>query len=59
MPRQSTRIDEMNEEEREALKRRLLNFQGNRCFLCEHEIILEADETEIDHIIPISDDGPH
>lgn len=58
MPRYSTRIDEMNAEEREKLKQRLLKFQGSNCFLCEREIKLEADETEIDHIIPIGDNGP-
>lgn len=58
MPRYSTRIDEMDKEERDLLKRRLLKFQGNICFLCERDINLEADKTEIDHIIPIGDDGP-
>lgn len=58
MPRYSTLIDEMDKEERNRLKQRLLKFQGNICFLCERDINLEADKTEIDHIIPIGDGGP-
>lgn len=58
MGRHSTKIDAMNEEERTSLKKRLHSFQGGICYLCDGEIRLEADETEIDHIIPQADGGP-
>ena len=58
MPSASCKIDKMSTEEVKKLKERLLKAQGNTCFLCGDSINLEADKTEIDHIIPKSDNGP-
>lgn len=58
MSRKVSKIDEMPEEEKRNLSQRLWEVQGKVCFLCEDEIKLEADQVEIDHIIPLADDGP-
>lgn len=47
----------LSKDEKKELTKRLMRCQGNTCFLCQHEIKLKADETEIDHIVPIADDG--
>jgi len=58
MPRPKSKIDGMSEVEKEKLVQRLWELQGKICFLCEKEINLEADEVEVDHIIPLADNGP-
>ncbi len=58
MPRKASKIDEMPEEEKRILIQRLWTLQGKVCFLCEDEVKLEADQVEVDHIIPLADDGP-
>lgn len=58
MPRPKSKIDEMSTEEKKNLTQRLWELQGKICFLCEKEINLRADNTELDHIIPLADNGP-
>jgi len=58
MPRPKSKIDEMSKEEKEKLIQRLWELQGKICFLCEQEINLQADKVEVDHIIPLTDNGP-
>ncbi|GFP43725.1 hypothetical protein HKBW3C_02854 [Candidatus Hakubella thermalkaliphila] len=58
MPRSLSKIDKMSGDEIKDLKHRLHSFQGGECFLCGRPINLEADETEIDHIVPLADKGP-
>jgi hypothetical protein len=58
MPRPKSKIDELSENERKDLIKRLWEWQGGICFLCEEKINLEVDKVEIDHIIPLADKGP-
>ena len=58
MPRPKSKIDEMSETEKRNLIQRLWQLQGENCFLCEKKINLEADKVEVDHIIPLADNGP-
>jgi hypothetical protein len=48
----------MSEVEKKNLTQRLWELQGKICFLCEKEINLQANEVEVDHIIPLADNGP-
>ncbi|HRR95956.1 MAG TPA: HNH endonuclease signature motif containing protein, partial [Candidatus Ratteibacteria bacterium] len=58
MARPKSKIDEMSEVEKKNLIQRLWELQGKICFLCEDEINLQADNVEVDHIIPLADNGP-
>jgi len=58
MPRPKSQIDEMSEAEEKDLIQRLWTLQGKICFLCEEKIDLQADKVEVDHIIPLADNGP-
>ncbi len=57
MPRPKSKIDEMSQDEHINLIKRLWELQGKICFLCDGEINLQADEVEIDHIVPLADGG--
>jgi len=58
MPRPKSKIDQMSEVEKKNLIQRIWELQGKICFLCEKEINLQADNVELDHIIPLADNGP-
>ncbi len=58
MPRKASKIDQMSDEEKSKLIQRLWKLQSGVCFLCEEGIKLEADQVEVDHIIPQADGGP-
>ena len=52
-------LSKLSSEQREDLKRRLLERQNGVCFICEESIdlALQRDALEIDHIVPIASDG--
>lgn len=58
MTRPKSKIDEMSKEKKNNLVQQLWQLQGKLCFLCEKEINLQADNVEVDHIIPLADNGP-
>jgi len=47
----------MDSEKLNSLRKRLWELQSHICFLCEREINLDADQVEIDHIDPQSNEG--
>ncbi|MCI0622673.1 MAG: HNH endonuclease [Acidobacteria bacterium] len=59
MPVHSIYLAKLSGDQREDLKRRLLERQSGVCFICEESIdlVLQRDTLEIDHIIPIASDG--
>ncbi|MEM4282787.1 MAG: HNH endonuclease signature motif containing protein [Candidatus Woesearchaeota archaeon] len=50
-------LGKLSEEEREKLKRELLEIQKGVCFICEDAIDLKIQDTEIDHIVPLAIGG--
>jgi hypothetical protein len=54
----SLALQTLSTEERKSLKDRLWHRQGGVCFITGHEMNLESDDLEIDHVIPTRDKGP-
>jgi len=50
-------LNRLNYEERKELKKKLLEIQKDKCFICEEAIDLDLHPVEIDHIHPISVEG--
>lgn len=50
-------LQELSKDEYEALKRKLLNIQGGKCFICGKDIDLDIQRTDIDHVIPLANKG--
>ncbi len=59
MPIHSIYLSKLSGDQRDELKRRLLERQNGVCFICEKpiDLVLQRDALEIDHIIPIASDG--
>jgi len=53
-----SRLEELNNSEREDLIRRLFSQQNKKCYICQKEIFLEKDEVDIDHIVSLDKKGP-
>ncbi|MBC7247985.1 MAG: HNH endonuclease [Actinobacteria bacterium] len=47
----------LSDEEKNELKHKLLESQGQKCFICEKPLDISIQEYEIDHIIPVSIGG--
>lgn len=54
MPRPHSKIDDLTKEERLNLINRLYQRQDKKCYICNHEINLQLDQVDVDHIVPIS-----
>jgi len=50
-------LNRLTDEERQELKKKLLESQKSKCFICEDEIDINLHALEIDHVIPIKRDG--
>lgn len=48
-------LDKLSKDERANLVKRLFEQQKEKCFICLKEINLDVQETDVDHIIPISE----
>lgn len=60
MAEHSRKLALMSKEDRSALERQLLEKQSHKCFICDQTIdpVLHKDQLDIDHIVPLADDGP-
>lgn len=60
MATHSPTLAAMNSDERHALEQRLLQRQTGKCFICDKviDLVLHDGQLDIDHIVPLSDDGP-
>ena len=43
----------LSDDEYQNLTKKLLKIQNNLCFICQEEIKLDLQSTNIDHIIPL------
>lgn len=50
-------LDSLNAEEKKELSEKLWEIQNHRCFICEREIHLGINSTNIDHIRPLANGG--
>ena len=50
-------LDKLSNTEYQALTNRLFNIQRGKCYICQQDIDLATQKTQIDHIIPISLSG--
>ena len=50
-------LDSLSEEKYNALTKRLFDQQGGKCFICNKEIDLNLHTTNIDHIVPLVNNG--
>jgi hypothetical protein len=56
----SEKLAALSADDRKALEKRLFDRQSKKCFICEEpmNLLLQAGQLEIDHIMPVSDQGP-
>lgn len=47
-------LDSLNTEEKKKLNEKLWEMQNHKCFICEGEIHLGVNSTNIDHIRPLA-----
>jgi len=47
----------LNNDEYAALSKKLWGIQQHKCFICEEDIDLELNKTDIDHIEPLAKKG--
>ena len=47
----------LSKEDYDNLTKKLCNIQNQKCFICEDEIDLDLNSTNIDHIIPLANKG--
>lgn len=50
-------LDSLNAEEKRKLNEKLWKIQNHKCFICEQEIHLDLNSTNIDHIRPLANGG--
>lgn len=52
-------LSELTNPERDALRKRLFESQGRRCFICDEQmdLVLHAESLQIDHIDPLTQGG--
>jgi len=50
-------LDSLSKEEYDKLVDRLWEQQNKKCFICDEEIDLDVNTTNIDHIIPLANNG--
>ena len=50
-------LDSLSADEYNNLKKRLYEQQNGKCFICEEEIDLDLNPTNIDHIVPLANNG--
>lgn len=50
-------LDNLNADQKKALSLKLWNIQNHKCFICEEDIDLDIQTTNIDHIRPLVNGG--
>ena len=50
-------LDSLNVDAKKALSDKLWQIQNHKCFICEKEIDLDINSTNIDHIRPLANGG--
>ena len=50
-------LDSLSKEDYDALANKLWQIQNHKCFICEEEIDLDVQNVNIDHIIPLANNG--
>lgn len=50
-------LDSLNKKEYNKLSRKLWDIQNHKCFICEQEIDIDLNNTNIDHIKPLANNG--
>ena len=50
-------LSSLSSEEYAALKKELFNIQQGKCFICQKDIDLDIQETDVDHVIPLANKG--
>ncbi len=50
-------LDSLNAEAKKSLTKKLWEIQNHKCFICEQEIHLDINSTNIDHIRPLANGG--
>ena len=50
-------LESLSKEEYENLRKKLANIQNNKCYICQKEMDLAIQETDIDHIVPLANKG--
>jgi hypothetical protein len=50
-------LDSLNTDAKKNLSRKLWEIQNHKCFICEQEIHLDINSTNIDHIRPLANGG--
>lgn len=50
-------LDGLSSDEKNKLCQKLWNIQNHKCFICEREIDLQLNKTNIDHIKPLANGG--
>jgi len=50
-------LSSLTKDEYSGLTKKLWNIQNHRCFICEDEIDLDLNTTNIDHIVPLANKG--
>ena len=50
-------LTSLSNDEYDNLKKELSNIQSCKCYICQKDIDLEIQETDVDHIIPLTNKG--
>ena len=50
-------LDALNKEQYAVLTKKLWEIQNHKCFICEKDIDLDIQSTNIDHIRPLANGG--
>lgn len=50
-------LSSLSTEEYTALKKELFGIQQGKCFICQRDIDLDIQETDVDHVIPLANKG--
>lgn len=50
-------LSSLSKDEYSKLTKKLWDIQNHRCFICEDEIDLDLNTTNIDHIVPLANKG--
>ena len=50
-------LSNLSPEEYSALKKELFSIQNGKCFICQKNIDLDVQETDVDHVIPLANKG--
>jgi CRISPR/Cas system Type II protein with McrA/HNH and RuvC-like nuclease domain len=50
-------LSSLSKDDYSNLTEKLWSIQNSMCFICEEEIDLEVNSTNIDHIIPLANKG--